>query len=144
MNRDHVPLTEAEWKIMLLLWEKSPRTMMELTRALAEDTGWSKHTVITMLKRMAVKGTVRICEDGPVKTYFPAVAKDRVAREQTQTLLRRLFSGRASLLVNDMVEQGEIRRGGAERAAKDPGSCGKTEKKHERGTKSFRLSVCYI
>ena len=84
MNRDHVPLTEAEWKIMLLLWEKSPRTMMELTRALAEDTGWSKHTVITMLKRMAVKGTVRICEDGPVKTYFPAVAKDRVAREQTQ------------------------------------------------------------
>ena len=77
MNRDHVPLTEAEWKIMLLLWEKSPRTMMELTRALAEDTGWSKHTVITMLKRMAVKGTVRICEDGPVKTYFPAVAKDR-------------------------------------------------------------------
>ena len=100
MNRDHVPLTEAEWKIMLLLWEKSPRTMMELTRALAEDTGWSNHTVITMLKR--------ICEDGPVKTYFPAVAKDRVAREQTQTLLRRLFSGRASLLVNDMVEQGEI------------------------------------
>ena len=31
-----------------------------------------------------------------------------MAREQTQTLLRRLFSGRASLLVNDMVEQGEI------------------------------------
>ena len=51
---------------------------------------------------------MRICEDGPVKTYFPAVSKDRVAREQTQTLLKRLFSGRASLLVNDMVEQGEL------------------------------------
>ena len=76
--------------------------------ALAPETGWSKHTVITMLKRMAVKGTVRICEDGPVKTYFPAVSKDRVAREQTQTLLRRLFSGRASLLVNNLVEQGEL------------------------------------
>ena len=108
MKRDHVALTEAEWKIMLLLWERSPWTMMELTRALEEETGWSKHTVITMLKRMAVKGTVRICEDGPVKTYFPAVSKDRVAREQTQTLLKLLFSGRASLLVNDMVEQGEL------------------------------------
>lgn len=108
MKRDHVALTEAEWKIMLLLWERSPWTMMELTRALEEETGWSKHTVITMLKRMAVKGTVRICEDGPVKTYFPAVSKDRVAHEQTQTLLKRLFSGRASLLVNDMVEQGEL------------------------------------
>lgn len=108
MTRDHVSLTEAEWKIMLLLWQKSPWTMMELTHALETETGWSKHTVITMLKRMAVKGTVRICEDGPVKTYFPAVSKDRVAREQTQTLLRRLFSGRASLLVNNLVEQGEL------------------------------------
>ena len=108
MTRDHVSLTEAEWKIMLLLWQKSPWTMMELTHALEAETGWSKHTVITMLKRMAVQGTVRICEDGPVKTYFPAVSKDRVAREQTQTLLRRLFSGRASLLVNNLVEQGEL------------------------------------
>lgn len=108
MQYDHVPLTEAEWKIMLLLWQKSPWTMMELTRALAQETGWSKHTVITMLKRMAAKGTVRICEDGPVKTYFPAVSKERVAKEQTQTLLKRLFSGRASVLVNNMVEQGEL------------------------------------
>lgn len=75
MTRDHVSLTEAEWKIMLLLWQKSPWTMMELTHALEAETGWSKHTVITMLKRMAVKGTVRICEDGPVKTYFRQSAR---------------------------------------------------------------------
>ena len=108
MKHDHVPLTEAEWKIMLLLWQKSPWTMMELTRALAADTGWSKHTVITMLKRMAAKGTVRIDESGPIKAYYPAVSKDRVAREQTHTLLARLFSGRASLLVSNLVEQGEL------------------------------------
>lgn len=108
MKHDHVPLTEAEWKIMLRLWENSPQTMMDLTRSLNAETGWTKHTVITMLKRMALKGTVHICEDGPVKTYTPAVTRDRVAREQTQTLLNRLFSGRASLLVNDMVEQGAL------------------------------------
>ena len=106
--KNHIPLTEAEWKIMLRLWERSPQTKMELTRALEPETGWTKHTVITMLKRMQQKGTVDICEDGPVKTYTPAVEKDRVAQEQTETLLRRLFSGRASLLVSNMVERGEI------------------------------------
>lgn len=141
MNRDHVALTEAEWKIMLLLWEKSPRTMMELTRALAQETGWSKHTVITMLKRMAVKGTVRICEDGPVKTYFPAVSKDRVAREQTQTLLKRLFSGRASLLVNDMVEQGELDDEELRELQNIINRAEKQKKKQERGTKRSFLSV---
>ena len=105
---EKTPLTEAEWKIMLTLWEHSPRTMMEITRALEPDTGWTKFTVTTMLKRMLQKGTVTMDESGAVRTYSPAVEKDKVAREQTQTLLSRLFSGKASLLVSNMVEQGEM------------------------------------
>ena len=108
MTHSQIPLTEAEWKIMLLLWERSPQTMMELTRSLQPETGWTKHTVITMLKRMHQKGTVAINEDGPVKCYAPAVERSRVAQEQTQTLLKRLFSGRASLLVNDLVRSGSL------------------------------------
>jgi len=105
---EHIALTEAEWKIMLRLWDESPQTMMQLTRALEPETGWSKHTVITMLKRMHLKGTVLVDETGPVKTYSPAVERSRVAREQTHTLLNRLFSGRASLLVSELVQQGEL------------------------------------
>ena len=109
MNELHrTPLTEAEWKIMLQLWDHAPQTMMELTRALAPETGWSKHTVITMLKRMSAKGTVHIDETGPVKQYAPAVSRDRVAQEQTQTLLYRLFGGRPSLLVSELMENGAL------------------------------------
>lgn len=108
MKSDHAHLTDAEWRIMLRLWEKSPQTMMELTRSLETETGWSKHTVITMLKRMAVKGTVQICEDGPVKTYAPAIDKAWVAREQIQTLLRRLFDGRAFLLMSELAREGGL------------------------------------
>ena len=108
MAKEHIALTEAEWKSMLQLWERSPQTMMELTRALQPETGWTKHTVITMLKRMQQKGTVSINEDGPVKLYTPAVERGRVAREQNQTLLKRLFSGRASLLVNELVRSGSL------------------------------------
>lgn len=108
MDMEHIPLTEAEWKIMLRLWERSPQTMMEITRSLQADTGWTKHTVITMLKRMNAKGTVLIDETGPVKQYAPAVSRDRVAREQTQTLLGRLFGGRPSVLVSELIEQGQI------------------------------------
>jgi len=107
-ENERTPLTEAEWKIMLKLWEHAPQTMMELTRSLAPETGWSKHTVITMLKRMKVKGTVHIDETGPVKMYTPAVSRDRVAKEQTETLLTRLFGGRPSLLVSELMENGAL------------------------------------
>jgi len=105
---ERTPLTEAEWKIMLRLWEHAPQTMMELTRSLEKETAWSKHTVITMLKRMKAKGTVLIDETGPVKLYSPAVSRDRVAREQTQTLISRLFGGKPSLLVSELMERGEL------------------------------------
>ena len=107
-ENERTPLTEAEWKIMLRLWENSPQTMMELTRVLSPETGWTKHTVITMLKRMKAKGTVLIDESGPVKLYSPAVSRDRVASEQTQTLLARLFGGKPSLMVSELMEQGAL------------------------------------
>ena len=101
-------LTEAEWKIMQILWESGSMTMMEITRALEEATGWTKNTVTTLLKRMIQKRTVSVDETGSVKRYFANVEKGRVTREQTDTLLTRLFSGKASLLVKNLVEQGKM------------------------------------
>ena len=48
-----ISLSDGEWKLMNLLWEKSPRTIAELVKALAGDTGWSKSTIFIMLGRMA-------------------------------------------------------------------------------------------
>lgn len=101
-------LTEAEEKIMEVLWERSPRTMMEITHALEAETGWSKHTVTTLLKRMQQKQTISVDMAGAVRRYAPALNKDEVAREQTHSLLRRMFAGKASLLVENLVEDGEL------------------------------------
>ena len=50
-----ISLSDGEWKIMNHLWDKAPQTIMELTAGLQEETGWDKHTVITMLGRMEKK-----------------------------------------------------------------------------------------
>ncbi len=52
----NVNLSDGEWKIMNILWERERATITELTAALQEDTGWDKHIVITMLNRMEKKG----------------------------------------------------------------------------------------
>lgn len=106
--REKYPLTDAELKIMQLLWDKSPQTMMELTRALEPDTHWSKYTVITLLKRMAQKGMAIVDESGAVKTYAPAVPKTDVAREQANELVSHMYGGKAALLVTELVEGGRM------------------------------------
>ena len=100
--------TEAEWKILELLWQHGPRSMPEITRALEPETGWTRHTVITLLKRMQAKGTVACDSSGTVKMYT-AIADEREARsEQTRNLVDRVFGGKASLLVSTLVEGGEL------------------------------------
>ena len=103
-------LTEAEAKILEVLWNRPGLTMMEITRALEPDTAWSKHTVTTLLKRMMEKDTVLMDDTGPVRRYRPAIERDAVARLETRSLLNRLFSGKASLLVSNLVEDGKLSR----------------------------------
>ena len=103
-----IQCTEAEWKILEVLWDRSPRTMPEITKTLEPGTGWTRHTVITLLKRMEEKGTVRVDESGPVKTYTPAVDRQQASADQTRKFLSHIFRGDASLLINNLVSSGEV------------------------------------
>ncbi|MBE5776223.1 MAG: BlaI/MecI/CopY family transcriptional regulator [Clostridiales bacterium] len=104
----NVQCTEAEWKIMEVLWERAPRTMPEITKALQPATNWSRHTVITLLKRMQEKGAVLVDETGPVKTYTPLVKREDAVRSETRRLLNHAFAGRPILLVQTLVDAGEV------------------------------------
>lgn len=99
-----VNLSDAEWKLMNLLWEQSPRTIMELTAAAREDTGWSKNTVITMLSRLEAKGAVRHEEGGRAKLYFPVVSQTEAAREETKNFLDKVYGGSLGLMMSAMVD----------------------------------------
>lgn len=98
-----VNLSDSEWKLMNRLWEQSPRTIMELTASLKEDTGWSKNTVITMLARLEAKGAVRHEEGGRAKRYFPAVD-----REDAAGFLSRVYGGSLGLMMSAMVESRQL------------------------------------
>lgn len=103
-----VQCTDAEWKIMEVLWASAPRTMAEITKELEPSTGWTRHTVITLLKRMQEKGSVSVDESGNVKRYHPRVSREEASGEQTQKLLQRVFRGKASLLIHNLIDSGEM------------------------------------
>ena len=104
-----IQLTEAEWKIMEVLWEQSPRAMADITRELEPATGWTRHTVITLLKRMLDKGSVTVDESGAVKMYAPRITREQASTDQTRRFLSRVFSGKATLLISNLVDSGDMK-----------------------------------
>ncbi len=105
-----VNLSDAEWKIMNLLWERAPRTIMELTNALKPETGWTKHTVISFLKRMEEKKAVHYEEGEKAKLYYPDLEREEAALQETEDFLDRVFQGKMGMMLNTMVQQRALSR----------------------------------
>jgi hypothetical protein len=51
---------------------------------------------------------VAVDETGDVKRYTPLLSQAEASAQQTKKLLSHVFSGRASLLINHLVDSGEI------------------------------------
>ena len=103
-----VQVTEAEWKIMEVLWDHAPRTMGEITAILEPVTGWTRHTVITLLKRMTEKGAVSMDDTGRAKKYVPLISREEASTAETHKFLDHVFSGKAALLVNHLLDAGDL------------------------------------
>lgn len=100
-----IRLSEAEWKVISLLWEEAPQTMMQITNYFKDTTGWTKHTVMTFLKRMEEKGAIHHEEGERAKLYYPDIDKDEAVLQETEEFLHKVFDGRMGLMLNTMVEK---------------------------------------
>ena len=104
MSEHSVSLSPAEWQVMEHLWERHPRTLMELVRALAPETGWSKSTIVTMIGRLENKGALRYTEGMRARLYSPTISREQAAVQETETLLHRLYRGSVAMMVNTIAD----------------------------------------
>lgn len=99
----NVNLSDGEWKIMNVLWERESATITELTAVLQEDTGWDKHIIITMLNRMVKKGAVAFQVNGRAKQFYPLLLRSEVSIRETKGFLNKVYRGSIGMMVNAMV-----------------------------------------
>ena len=99
-----VNLSDGEWKLMNKLWQGAPLTITQLTAALHSETGWGKHTVITMLSRLEAKGAVAHDGGHPAKRYSAVLKKEDAAQSKTRSFLDKVYGGRLGLMMSAMVD----------------------------------------
>ena len=98
-----INLSDGEWTLMNRLWDTPGLTIAQLTAAVKEDTGWGKHTVITMLSRLEGKGAV--CHNGETpKRYSPTLPRQDAAQSETESFLGKVYGGRLGLMMSAMVD----------------------------------------
>ena len=107
-------LTEAEWSVLNVLWEKGPVSLKQLTTALTPIQHWSKKTVFTYLTRMEAKGLVHI-DRTKEQPYSALVSKEDCAKWEREELCSKVYGGAtgdliAAFLKESSISQEEIKR----------------------------------
>ncbi len=93
-------ISESEWAVMEVLWESSPQTAAEVTRALRPTTNWADNTVRTLLTRLVEKGALQTGENASgTRTFLPAVAREACVLAEGDSFLQRIFGGAAKPLL---------------------------------------------
>ncbi len=92
-------ISEAEWKIMKLLWRESPQPAYDLAQKLAESDGWSARMVKTLLNRLMRKGVLSYTTYKNLYLYQPLVSEEACIKVESESFLERVFDGSLSLML---------------------------------------------
>ena len=101
-------ISEAEWKVMDVVWRSNPITAAEVMTALADDEHWAANTVRTMLARLVKKGALAYGQEANRYLYRPAVQREQCVQGEVDSLLRRVFGGAAQPLLVHFVEKRKL------------------------------------
>ena len=108
-RKKSVTLTDAEHRIMEVLWEKHEATVAEVADALAGEEGTAYTTILTLMRILRVKGYLACRKCGRAHVYKPKVNRQTAARKAAFQLLSKFFDDSPRALVLNFLQHEDLR-----------------------------------
>lgn len=102
-------LTDAEHRIMEVIWERGPATVAEVAEVLAGKDGSAYTTVLTMMRILRQKGYLSCRKRGRAHVYSTKVNRHTAARNAVQKVLAKFFAGSPRELVLNFLRDEDLR-----------------------------------
>jgi predicted transcriptional regulator len=102
-RRPSPTLTEAEYRLMDILWELGSATVADVHTRLA-DRPVAYTTVLSTLTILERKGYVRHTTRGKANVYLPRVERDAARRSVIENVLATFFNGSPRALMLNLLE----------------------------------------
>ncbi len=97
-------LTEAELRIMNVLWEKGSATVHEVLERMPGQPSLAYNSVLTIVRILEKKGYVMHAKDRRAHVYTPCVDRGDATRSEVRRLVSRFFGNSHEMLVLNILE----------------------------------------
>ena len=101
-------ISDSEWQVMKILWEKSPVTAHYVVKSLSKNTLWSPKTIRTLLNRLVQKKALSFEKEGRQYLYYPIVQQQDCVREETRSFLQRVTGGTLQPMIAAFLEEQKL------------------------------------
>ena len=102
--RPSTVLTEAELRIMEILWAKGPGTVQQVLDWLPAKPALAYNSVLTTIRILEKKGYVEHAKDGRAHLYRPLLERKDATRSEIRHLVNRFFRDSHEDLVLNILE----------------------------------------
>jgi predicted transcriptional regulator len=99
-------LSGSDLKILDILWQNGDTTAKRIAEILKEQTGWSKTTTYTVIKKCIDKGAVSRL--GFNFTCHALVTREQVQKKHTTELINTLYGGMSDQLVAAVLDSKKL------------------------------------
>jgi len=101
-------LTEAELRLMDVLWERGPSTVQQVLEALPTKPALAYNSVLTTMRVLEKKGYVKHLKDGRAHIYTSVIERQEATRSEISHLVHRFFRNSRDLLLLNILEDSSI------------------------------------
>lgn len=99
-------LTEAELRIMDVLWRKGSGTVQQVLDWLPSTLAYN--SVLTTIRILEKKGRVKHVKDGRAHVFEPIIGRQEATRSEIQHLVGRFFRNSHEALVLNILQDEEL------------------------------------
>ncbi|MFD4930093.1 penicillinase repressor BlaI [Peribacillus butanolivorans] len=105
MEKNIPSISESEWEIMNVLWDKAPQTANDIIFSLQESTDWKPKTIRTLLDRLVQKDVVGVNKNLRVYTFYPLYTQEECQRAETESLINRIYGGTLKSMLVQFIQE---------------------------------------
>lgn len=101
-------LTEAELRLMKILWQRGESCVADLVRAMPESQPLAYNSVLTTIRILEQKGYVEHRQEGRAFLYTPVVVEREASRSEVRHILSRFFGNSRERLLLSLLGDEDI------------------------------------
>ena len=103
-----IRITEAEWEVMDVVWERAPVAASSIVAALEPKRQWTLATVRTLLRRLVRKGALAQKSEGKRFIYSPRISQEECLRRESDSFLDRVLGRAPAATLLHLVSKAEL------------------------------------